>query len=117
LGTEQQSIGTNAVYLKERARALTKELGKSMLVLHGASSLSDEQFKGFCEDGVVRVNMWTRIVRESGQYAAKRLLARMERIDANEFEACEAAAYINDNIDHAAQIMENIFEKLGYDAL
>ncbi|MDR2163944.1 MAG: class II fructose-bisphosphate aldolase [Clostridiales Family XIII bacterium] len=114
LGTEQQSMGTEAQYLKGRAQALTSRLGRPMLVLHGVSSLKDEDIRGFGEDGVVRVNMWTRIVRESGQYAAKRLGERGALISANDFEATEATAYINDNIDEAARIMKGIMGQLGY---
>jgi fructose/tagatose bisphosphate aldolase len=111
LGTEQQSTGTAAVYLKDRAQALTQELGRSMLVLHGVSSLKDEDIQGFAEDGVVRVNMWTRIVRESGQYAAKRLIERYAKIEANDFEATEAMAYINDNIDEARASWKGLWDR------
>lgn len=114
LGTEQQSTGTEAKYLKGRAQALTERLGRPMLVLHGVSSLKDEDIRGFREDGVVRVNMWTRIVRESGRYAAERLAQRAPLIEAGDFEATEAAAYINDNIDEAARIMEGVMAQLGY---
>jgi fructose/tagatose bisphosphate aldolase len=114
LGTEQQSTGMEATYFKDRARSLTAALGKPMLVLHGVSSLRDEQIRTICGDGIIRANMWTRIVRESGQYAAKRLMERADRMAANDFEACEATAYINDNIDKAAEIMEGILEQLGY---
>ena len=114
LGTEQQSEGTEAKYLKSRAIELTQNLGRSMLVLHGTSSLCNEDIKGFSEDGVIRVNMWTRIVRESGQYAAKRLLERYPLIEGNNFEACEAKQYIDDNIDCAAEIMAQVLESIGY---
>ncbi|MDR0519425.1 MAG: class II fructose-bisphosphate aldolase [Clostridiales Family XIII bacterium] len=117
LGTEQQSTGTDGKYLKDRAQVLTKELGRPMLVLHGVSSLKDEDIKGFSEDGVVRVNMWTRIVRESGRYAAARLSERAGRIAEGDFEATEATAYINDNIDEAARIMYGIMGQLGYAGL
>jgi fructose-bisphosphate aldolase class II len=117
LGTEQQSSGTGAKYLKDRAQNLTKSLGRQMLVLHGVSSLKGEDIRGFSEDGVVRVNMWTRIVRESGQYAAARLKERYERILAGDFEACESMAYMNDNIDEAVRIMKGVLEQLGYGAL
>jgi hypothetical protein len=58
--------------------------------------------------------MWTRIVREAGQYAAERLIERTERIRSGDFEACESTAYINDNIDKAAEIMEGVLGSLGY---
>jgi fructose-bisphosphate aldolase class II len=117
LGTEQQSLGTGAKYLKDRARSLTKELKRPMLVLHGVSSLKDEDIRGFSGDGVVRVNMWTRIVRESGRYAAKRLQERYDRILSGDFEACESMAYINDNMDEAVRIMKGVLEQLNYGAL
>ncbi|MDR2607284.1 MAG: class II fructose-bisphosphate aldolase [Treponema sp.] len=114
LGTEQQASGTGAVYLKDRAIGLTRALGRPMLVLHGTSSLKDEDIKNFSGDGVIRVNMWTRIVREAGQYAAKRLVERIEQIRSGDFEACEAMAYTNDNIEKAAEIMEGVLGSLGY---
>ncbi|MCL1895864.1 MAG: class II fructose-bisphosphate aldolase [Clostridiales bacterium] len=114
LGTEQQSAGTDALYLGERARALTKALGRRMLVLHGVSSMKNEDIRGLAEDGVIRTNMWTRIVRESGQYAAARLIQRAALIEKGDFEAAEAAAYINDNIFEAARVMESIMHGLGY---
>lgn len=117
LGTEQQSEGMGTQYRKERAKKLTNSLGKSMLVLHGTSSLRDEDIKGFSEDGVVRINMWTRIVREAGQYAAKRLLERYPLIEKNNFDACEAKQYIDDNIDCASELMLKVMESLGYHKL
>jgi len=117
LGTEQQSEGTQAKYLKDRAVRLTESLEKSMLVLHGTSSLKNSDINGLNGDGVVRVNMWTRIVRESGQYAAKNLVERYEKICANDFESCEARQYIDDNIDEAARIMYEVMGLLNYSAL
>ncbi|GHU62402.1 hypothetical protein AGMMS49983_03760 [Clostridia bacterium] len=114
LGTEQQSSGTEAHYLKARARALTAALGRRMIVLHGVSSMKNEDIRGLAADGVIRVNMWTRIVRESGQYAARRLAERLPLIEANDFEAAEATAYINDNIEEAARVMEIVMDGLGY---
>jgi len=117
LGTEQQSEGTEAKYLKQRAVEITRNLGRPMLVLHGTSSLCNEDIRGFAEDGVIRVNMWTRVVRESGQYAAKKLMERYPLIEKNNFEACEAMQYINDNIDKATEIMEQVLESIGYGKL
>lgn len=114
LGTEQQSAGTGALYLGGRARELTAALGRRMLVLHGVSSMENEDIRGLAADGVIRTNMWTRIVRESGQYAAKRLMERAALIEKGDFEAAEATAYINDNIFEAARVMEGVMDGLGY---
>lgn len=114
LGTEQQSAGTDGKYLKQRAQNLTRSLGRKMLVLHGTSSLRNEDIGGFAEDGVVRVNMWTRIVREAGQYAAEKLVARYPEIQKGVFESTEAKMFIDNNIDKAADIMKNVLGSLGY---
>lgn len=115
LGTEQQSdrVG-GAVYLRERARALTAALGEARLVLHGTSCLTDDQFRGLAADGVIRINMWTRIAREAGQHAARRLVERQEAIWAGDFEAAESHRYLMDSIEAAAQIMESVLDLIGY---
>jgi fructose/tagatose bisphosphate aldolase len=118
LGTEQQSSSAGkSEYLGNRARELTKKLGRPMLVLHGTSSLTAAQMSSLASDGVIRVNMWTRIAREAGQYAADKLFARSEDIAGGDFEACESMRYLYDSIEKAAQIMEEIFDILGYDKL
>lgn len=116
LGTEQQSAHVGEVrYLKERAQALTSALnGEARLVLHGTSSLTTGQMNNLAEDGIVRVNMWTRIVREAGQYAAAQLVARQDAIRAGDFEACESRQYLDDSIECAAGIMMEVMEKIGY---
>jgi fructose/tagatose bisphosphate aldolase len=118
LGTEQQSSHVGGVrYLKERAQELTRQLGQACLVLHGTSSLDGEQMRNLGEDGVIRVNMWTRIVREAGQYAAARLAERQAAIQAGDFEATESRQYLHDSIESAAAIMVEIMEAIGYPRL
>lgn len=115
LGTEQQSSGIGKCeYLGHRARELTKNLGKSMLVLHGTSCLNINQMTTLAEDGVVRVNMWTRIAREAGQYAANKLIDRAKKISNGDFEAIESKQYLYDSIEKASDIMEETLEVLGY---
>jgi fructose/tagatose bisphosphate aldolase len=115
LGTEQQSLHAGGVtYLDERARALTGALGGSRLVLHGTSSLQPHQMGSLAADGVIRANMWTRIVREAGQAAAARLLARYPQIERGDFEATEANQYLRDSTEAAAECMVEIMELLGY---
>ncbi len=115
LGTEQQSSSVGkARYLKERARELTRSLGREMLVLHGTSCLSPGQMSSLTEDGVVRVNMWTRIAREAGQYAAEKLTERIDKVRDGDFESVESRQYIYDSIEQAAAIMEEVLGLLGY---
>jgi fructose-bisphosphate aldolase class II len=118
LGTEQQSDRVGGVrYLKERAQALTASLGDARLVLHGTSSLSADQMQGLAADGVIRVNMWTRIAREAGQHAARKLIARKDAIEAGDFEAVESRQYLHDSTEAAAAVMAEVMELIGYPRL
>lgn len=115
LGTEQQSTASGgAVYLKQRALDLTRTLGRRMLVLHGTSCLTDDQISGLAKDGIIRVNLWTKVAREAGQYAAEQLASRLERIRAGDFEACESRQYLDDSIEYAAQSFEKFLGLFGY---
>jgi fructose/tagatose bisphosphate aldolase len=115
LGTEQQSqgIGEN-VYMKDRARAIRSLLNDRLLVLHGTSCLSDQQIGTLPDDGILRVNMWTRIARDTGIYAFEQLKKREEKIRQNDFESIESHRYLMDSVEKAAEIMEGIMESLGY---
>ena len=119
LGTEQQSdrVG-EARYLKARGQALTASLGgEAKLVLHGTSCLSLDQIVNLADDGVIRVNMWTRIVREAGQFAAAQLIARQAAIATGDFEATESHQYLDDSTLRAAEIMLEVMETIGYPRL
>ena len=117
LGTEQESdplVGKARVRGQARARELTAALGRKMLVLHGTSCLANEQTRGLASDGVVRVNMWTRIAREAGQHAAEQVVSRMDKINAGDFNSTESMAYMRDSVEKAADIMEEMMELFGY---
>jgi fructose/tagatose bisphosphate aldolase len=118
LGTEQQSNSVGqSVYLKKRARDIYQIAEDKVLVLHGTSCLSQEEIATLPEDGILRVNMWTRIARDSGLYAIDQLHIREDKIRKNEFNAIESHQYLMDSTEKAAQIMEEIMISLGYDHL
>ncbi len=115
LGTEQQSQGVGkSIYLKERARNIQKLFFDRILVLHGTSCLSDNEISSLPNDGILRVNMWTRIARDTGLYAFAKLKNRENLIRKNDFNAIESHQYLMDSIEKAASIMEGIMESLGY---
>ncbi|MBI4976515.1 MAG: class II fructose-bisphosphate aldolase [Spirochaetes bacterium] len=115
LGTEQQASSSGGVhYMNERAQGLTAALGKKMLVLHGTSSLNNDQMQSLSGDGVVRVNMWTKIAREAGRYAAGNLFKRAEALFSNDFESVESNRYLMDSIEKASDMMLEILEILNY---
>lgn len=118
LGTEQQSAGVGGVrYLKERARELTNRFNEARLVLHGTSCLTGDEMRQLPSDGIIRVNMWTRIVREAGQAAANRLFTRRDGIAVGDFEATESRGYLYDSIEAAAAIMVDVMDAIGYPRL
>jgi len=115
LGTEQQSQGVGkSVYLKDRAWNIQKLIGDRVLVLHGTSCLSDEEIGQLPGDGILRVNMWTRIAREAGLYAIEQLKKREEKIRTNDVQSTESHLELIDSIEKAASIREVIMESLGY---
>ncbi len=115
LGTEQQTrdVGKNK-YLKKRARDIMQLAGDKILVLHGTSCIPDEEISSLPDDGILRVNMWTRIARESGLYAIDELHNREDKIRMNDFNAIESHQYLMDSTEKAAQIMEEVMVLLGY---
>jgi fructose/tagatose bisphosphate aldolase len=118
LGTEQQATGIGkSIYLKERARDIGQLVGDKILVLHGTSSLSGDEIATLPEDGILRVNMWTRIARDAGLYAIDQIHKRNDEIRMNNFNAIESHQYLMDSTLRAAQIMEEIMISLGYDHL
>ena len=118
LGTEQQATDIGkSIYLKKRARDIGQLVGDKILVLHGTSCLSGEEIATLPEDGILRVNMWTRIARDAGLYAIDQLHKRNHEISMNNFNAIESHQYIMDSTLRAAQIMEEIMISLGYDHL
>ncbi len=116
LGTEQQSEGVGkSVYLKERALKIQKLLNDRKLVLHGTSCLSDTEIRLLPGDGILRVNMWTRIAREAGLYAFNQLKNRENKILMNDFNSIESYRYLMDSVDKASSVMEEIMDSLGYE--
>ena len=118
LGTEQQATDIGkSTYLKKRARDIGQLVGDKILVLHGTSCLSGEEIATLPEDGILRVNMWTRIARDAGLYAIDQLHKRDEEIRMNNFNAIESYQYLMDSTLRASRIMEEIMISLGYDNL
>ncbi len=64
LGTEHRASGKDLQYHGEAARAI-KELIGPRIVLHGTSSVSNEQVQKLFDDGVCKVNIWTALERDA----------------------------------------------------
>lgn len=64
LGTEHRASSTNLRYHGDLARAVSQRVGKC-LCLHGTSSVPPEQVAKLFDDGIVKVNLWTALERDS----------------------------------------------------
>ena len=64
LGTEHRASGKDLQYHDDAARAIKAKIGPK-IVLHGTSSVTNEQVKNLFADGVCKVNIWTALERDS----------------------------------------------------
>ncbi len=64
LGTEHRACAAELTYHGDLAREMTRRVGRR-LCLHGTSSVPHEQVRRLFQDGVIKVNIWTAIERDS----------------------------------------------------
>lgn len=79
LGTEHRASGKDLHYADVRAREVRDRVGP-MLCLHGASSIAPEQLGGLASDGVVKVNFWTALERDSSPVLMEDMLRNASRV-------------------------------------
>ena len=73
VGTEHRSTATRGVYRADRAREISRKVGK-ILCLHGTSSLDERHLAGLAADGFVKVNIFTILAVRGGQAVARKVL-------------------------------------------
>ena len=64
LGTEHRATGKELMYHGDLARQIKERIG-ARIVLHGTSSVTNEQVRSLFRDGVCKVNIWTALERDS----------------------------------------------------
>ncbi|MCL5103162.1 MAG: class II fructose-bisphosphate aldolase [Armatimonadetes bacterium] len=64
LGTEHRASAADLQYHGDLARKIKAKIGPR-IVLHGCSSVSNEQVRNLFDDGVAKVNIWTSMERDS----------------------------------------------------
>ncbi|MBS1253564.1 MAG: Fructose-bisphosphate aldolase [Anaerolineales bacterium] len=117
LGTEHRATGVAAHYDGQRARAITERIGKR-IVLHGSSSLRDEDIPHLAADGVVKVNVWTTFERLGGQAVARHVLRQLGNVlTEDELRALHAQGVIGNRYfdpDYVADVCDgDLGPKLG----
>lgn len=64
LGTEHRATGKELKYYQNRALEIKEKIG-TKIVLHGTSSVTNDQIGNLFNDGVCKVNIWTALERDS----------------------------------------------------
>ncbi|NJD04074.1 MAG: class II fructose-bisphosphate aldolase, partial [Ruminiclostridium sp.] len=83
VGTEHRVTSGNVKYLSERARELSRALGK-ILCLHGTSSVGYEDLKKLPGDGFVKINIYTTLAVSGGQALSRTVLRNLKKIFSRE---------------------------------
>lgn len=78
LGTEHRASGKDLWYRKDAAKAIKSVIGPRV-VLHGTSSVTNEQIKNLFEDGICKVNIWTALERDSTPRLAEWLVQSLSK--------------------------------------
>ena len=78
LGTEHRASGKDLQYHGDAAREIKAAIGPK-IVLHGTSSVSNEQIKKLYEDGICKVNIWTALERDASPALVEFLVKNASR--------------------------------------
>ncbi len=79
LGTEHRASAANLKYHGDMARQISKLTG-TRLVLHGTSSVANEQIRSLFNDGIAKVNIWTTLERDSSPVLFEDMVTNASKI-------------------------------------
>jgi hypothetical protein len=79
LGTEHRASSANLKYHDKLAREISIKTGPK-LVLHGTSSVSNDQIKNFFKDGIAKVNIWNALERDSSPILLEEMIRNAAKI-------------------------------------
>ena len=97
LGTEHRASGKDLQYQGEISRQIKQQIG-NRIVLHGTSSVSNEQVKNLYNDGICKVNIWTALERDSSPVLFADMARRAGEIaDAETLASLTAEGILNAN--------------------
>jgi fructose-bisphosphate aldolase class II len=106
LGTEHRASARELHYHGDRAREISAVVGK-ILVLHGTSSLSPEDFTHLKDDGVIKVNLWTAVEKAGAQAAVRNALEELGNIyTGEELRELADAGFVGERVFDPAYIQD-----------
>lgn len=79
LGTEHRATGKELQYHGDVARQIRDQIGKR-IVLHGLSSVPNDQVTGLFSDGIVKANIWTSLERDSSPALFAEMVRQAEKV-------------------------------------
>lgn len=79
LGTEHRASAADLKYHGDLAREISKLTG-TKLVLHGTSSVGNDQVKNLFNDGIAKVNIWTILERNSAPVLLEDMVRNASKI-------------------------------------
>jgi fructose/tagatose bisphosphate aldolase len=82
LGTEHRASAADLKYHGEMARQIKKLTG-TKLVLHGTSSVTNDQIGNLFDDGIAKVNIWTILERNSSPVLFENMAKNASKITGN----------------------------------
>lgn len=79
VGTEHRRTAGKAEYHRNTALAISQKIGRR-LVLHGTSSLQENEIYMLPKDGMVKVNLWANLEALPGQALLQNLISNIQSI-------------------------------------
>ena len=79
LGTEHRAGVSALSYARERAREISDRIGRR-LVLHGTSSVANDQLPHLFADGIAKVNLWTALERDSSSPLLREMVLHAAKV-------------------------------------
>jgi fructose/tagatose bisphosphate aldolase len=84
LGTEHRAGNANLIYHGEIAREIKEKIG-CCIVLHGCSSVSNDQIRNLFTDGICKVNIWTTLERDSSAILLEDMTKNAAKVAGNDY--------------------------------
>jgi fructose-bisphosphate aldolase class II len=103
LGTEHRASASNLKYYDQTARQISKLTG-TKLVLHGTSSVGNDQVRNLFTDGIAKVNIWTILERGSAPVLFESMVSNASKIVGKEkAEAMIQSGLLGDRVDQKSE--------------
>lgn len=103
LGTEHRASAADLQYHGDMARKISKLTG-TKLVLHGTSSVGNDQIKNLFDDGIAKVNIWTILERNSSPVLFDDMVRNASKVIGREkTEAMIQTGLLGDKVDKTSK--------------